>query len=541
MPLHKSTIPRTNNVKRGTLGKIAAGIGVFLVAERAWNRAEQITTKGTPYLHTLFISSFLRGISNAGSDTNVLDHATTTNAERATAQNSSVLEQIRKDFNEAYSIQEAKFEKGAKSLGEKSDRAKDFLFLPKKEMLALDRSARSFLLREFGAKKGLSQLDSLGHAYSAGTSVILMNTCRLGGLLGGLVGKRLSIMSDPASIVVKLMFLSHFLNKNVTQSNLGSMLGFGKFGLLLSSLEKLTNIERELERPIEKAESEAVKKILDSTGIENITAQISAVLEGAVEKILNSTGIESIAAQIKSASKKVTHEMLSATGAGAAIGGITSGPIGAAVGAIIAKLSKEAILASKTCVMVPAAAGLFDGLLEPVKKSVVQRVEEVATEITEEDQRYFISSIWEDYWTAYDASLKKFQKYDQFLARELETTQDPPPMVDILKKNSTKGKKSHELAGRELLLSGDPVVVELIDMIQAATQTGKSVTAATSYRLSKKVGQGAVSAADYLTQKASDLKRRMLPTRRQREHDRNLAATVRKIKRQQEKNKGRSI
>ena len=225
MPIQKYS---ASNITAGTLGMLAVSLSVIgrlsLVDQSRGN------------IPNLFFTSFLRGMSKATSDGDVLDpHTldphTMSVAENVAASDRFSIKQMKKDFEDAYKLQEDKFAKGKAALKETTDRAKDFLYLPKKEMLALDRSARAFLLREFEdlkAEEILQTIDTLGHYYSASVSVLLANMYRVGEVCGYFVGKSLKSLHTEVSNSIKLYFVSYVIGAEILSSPLGKTLGFDK-------------------------------------------------------------------------------------------------------------------------------------------------------------------------------------------------------------------------------------------------------------------------------------------------------------------------
>lgn len=190
---------------------VATLLAQFAVAISAIDRLSYIH-RGITNAHNLFFASFLKGLSNASG----LEHTEGL--------------QPMKDFKEAYAIQEGKFEEAMNILSNpNTDKSESFLRVPQKEMLALDRSARAFLLKHGGneVKELLSLTDAIGHTYSAGSSAVLMNVARMGEYLGSLAREKLGKLKGLTS-QAQLYFLHKLLSDEVLKGPIGAALKLDK-------------------------------------------------------------------------------------------------------------------------------------------------------------------------------------------------------------------------------------------------------------------------------------------------------------------------
>ena len=529
MTKNKSLIQKASETKALT----AAGLlGTFAVALAVMERTSTTTSeiKNAP---GIFFASFLRGLSETADDETSLDPDSVAIAESISTQHSPILDQIKKEFDELYNTQKEFFETTAKNLQESPDREKDFLTLPKQESLALDRSCRSFLLREHpSSKKSLAFFDDFGHNYSAATNVALLNLSKLGERLGNLTGAQLTLISN-LKPVLQLYFLANLVNKEVLESPIGKALG----------LEKLFNakVKKSIAAPFEKA-IQPTKWIADPfEKVKKVTRWITIPFEKATQatKWITSPLREDGATSSVGAA-------LGAIIGGSATGGSLSGTF---IGGVIGKFATESILSAKTYIVAPALAGLFDGLTEPISQDAFQRVKKATAKVTEEDEKTFFASIYEDFNIAYNSALERFQKYDKLFEQEIIQKKEVPIEKSSLKKNLYKAKDHKAASGREILLTGEKKekkALEISDKLRATAQAGASVVAARSYRAGKS-SPGAISAVantamgitGSFAQKAVDLGKILLQTKNQREQAHIHAKNVARIKRQQKKRKGR--
>lgn len=102
-----------------------------------------------------------------------------------------------------------------------------------------------------------------------------------------------------------------------------------------------------------------------------------------------------------------------------------------------------------------------------------------------------ISELRKEYGIAYEAALKKFEKYDKPLKKG---------MTEVLKMNPDKAKKAGALYGRQAQLAGDKTkqAIGFTDKLRAGVQAGASVIAAEAYKGGKVVGE---KIAERLTQR----------------------------------------
>lgn len=162
--------PQTYTDAEKAVTNVATLLASFAVAVSALNRISDINS-GIANAHNLFFASFLKGLSNGNDTVGAEPDLTDKLADvREEAAKESFLQRTAKDFQEARKMQAVKFDKGMEALGNPStDKSESFLRLPKKEMLAFDRSARAFLMNVGGeeTKALLSRIDEIGHNYSA--------------------------------------------------------------------------------------------------------------------------------------------------------------------------------------------------------------------------------------------------------------------------------------------------------------------------------------------------------------------------------------
>ena len=536
---------------------IPAGLlGISAVLLATVGRYAQATS-GVTNIPILFFTSFLRGLSksspnNTTLDPNVLNKVETrfakiypknTFATLLDIQEGSIQKQIKKDFNDAYKIQEDKFKKGLDAFKEAPyDRAQDFLVLPKKEMLAFDRSARALFFREFGLT--LESFDKLGHAYSASISVILVNIYKLGEFCGQSIRAGLehtqkdlskAYQLGPAAVVqayqlglggvCQLYFASCLLNTKVLNSTLGKTLGLTDIAKTIRpALESIpTQITQSL-KPKAKGVVLTVSKCLGITwAFSSLTHEkstlfyvyktangyISPLYEDAkwvFSPLKNKIGLEkylpSLMSTLKHSNKKTLHNKTRWI-TGYAFDYFDKNdycyienPLPKTFNLL---LPIKFILTTKTYILAPMLAGLFDGLMQPISKDAIENVGNAAQSVARKDQKSLLTIIHEDFNVAYKAAFKKFTKYDKFFTEEIKaakntlqqnrTEEQESPGVRILKKKPSKAV--NVLSGRAEMKKYwlTEKALNYWDIFTAGTQAGASMTAKYSYKMSYKMGK----------------------------------------------------
>lgn len=162
-----------------------------------------------------------------------------------------------------------------------------------------------------------------------------------------------------------------------------------------------------------------------------------------------------------------------------------------------------AVDAAKTYVLVPAVAGVFDGIVEHIDKGHSEGVNqqgasspEVSHAVEPQQQaQSVLKNLKREYDIAYKKALEKFQKYDEPLVEH--------GITEVLKMNPAKAKKAGALYGRQKMLTtvGAPAV-GLTTRFKAGATAGASVIAAEVYKGGKVVGGQIVDKAPKVYQGA---------------------------------------
>ena len=438
-------------------------LGTSAIALTALKRAMD-TSKGLINIPVILLTSFLKGISKAVSDKEALDGNILAITEEVIAQNTTIMGQIKKDFNDAYKIQEEKFIENLERFKNSSDRAQDFLFLPKKANLALDRSARALFWREFKdskINKLLNHIDILGHSYSAATSVLLANIYRVGEFCGQFAGEYSKSLGNMVTDPINLYFFACFLSVDILSSPLGKTLGFDKIAkLLLPILNYLP----------EKLASLTPKTPKISKTVNGWLWNIPKKVLKAHEWIVGPLDKGSIPFNLTGIRQHINPKAL-----------------------FLVSSAIQTVLAAKTYVLAPMLAGICDGLTtEPTLEEFIQTSEKIAPEIPLKDQKNFLARTWEEFKIAQKKALNSFAKYDKYFEKAEDKSKKYSPEVEMLKKkpflviNLKIGRAQVlSLHKEKNILKYTPTVLNWFDQIKAGIQATASLTAVTSYRAGK--------------------------------------------------------